>query len=640
MKFSIIVSSLFLTGITYCGWADWPQWRGPNRDGISMEAGLLKAWPKDGPPLAWKIDSIGGGDSAPSVASGRIFGMGNRGEEEVVWARSETDGGEVWTTPLGPAFAQRPAQGREGPGCTPTVDGERLYVVGLAGNVACLQVEDGHVLWQISMTEEFGGQVPMWSYRESPLVEGDNVICTPGGPNATLVALNKFTGETVWRGELPGSPSATTAGDRGRAAPDSDGASSEASRPGPGGGNAGSASAAIVVTGTQDPALYTDERYGMSAFSCRLPNGNYLAKLHFAETYEGITGPRQRVFSFDVHGKEFNDFDIWVKAGGFRRAHVETVPVEVTNGEFRVTFTPKVENPAIKAIEILPQGDTASSAEPIRIKAGVSTSLTDSSGQEWQPDQGFEGGNVSRGGGFAAMGGFGGGSGATRGGRGGGRGGPRAAYSSVVAIDFEGQRQVVQLISDALVGFAASDGRFLWRYAAPANRMGINCATPLFHDGMVFASTAYGGGAGLVRLSKDTDGGVRAEEVYATPDFQNHHGGFVLYDGNLYGATGGNEGGALVCLDFNTGNIQWDRRETEGRRAKGSLALADGRLYYRMENGTILLVEPNETEYIEHGRFEQPDRTRQPAWAHPVVANGKLYIRDQETLFCYDIKAK
>jgi outer membrane protein assembly factor BamB len=116
--------------------------------------------------------------------------------------------------------------------------------------------------------------------------------------------------------------------------------------------------------------------------------------------------------------------------------------------------------------------------------------------------------------------------------------------------------------------------------------------------------------------------------------------GLVL-DGCLYGANGGNEGGFLVCLDFQTGKVLWDERD-RGRRGapKGSVALADGRLYYRTENGTMLLIEPNPKRYIERGRFPQPDRSELPAWAHPVIANGKLYLRDQDQLFCYDVKAK
>ncbi|MBC8472744.1 MAG: PQQ-like beta-propeller repeat protein [Planctomycetes bacterium] len=464
--------------------ADWPQWRGQNRDGKSVDTGLLKEWPNDSPPLAWKIDKLGGGYSAPSVAAGRIFGMSNRGEDEVVWALSETDGKELWVTRLGPAFAQRPSQGKEGPACTPTVDGERLYVEGLGGNVACLQVKDGKIVWQISMTDDFGGRTPMWSYRESPLVDGDKVICTPGSVDATLVALDKLTGKTIWKAQVPSS---------------SDGGSA-----GPGGG----------------------------------PGG-----------FDGAPGNADRDRGRPGAGP-----------GGFGGA---------------------------------PSGADRGRGRP-------------------------------RGG----PGGFG------------GFGGSGAAYSSAIAVDFQGQRQYVQLTGKTLTGIAASDGKFLWKYDKPANRMGIICSTPIYHDGHVFASSAYGAGAGLVKLSKDANGGVKAEEVYSTSEMQNHHGGMILLGGYLYGATGGNEGGALVCLDFKTGKIMWDQRESAGRRAKGSVALADGRLYYRMEDGTVVLIEPDPKQYIEHGRFEQPDRSRAPAWPHPVIANGKLYIRDQDVLLCYDVKAK
>jgi len=184
----------------------------------------------------------------------------------------------------------------------------------------------------------------------------------------------------------------------------------------PGGRGGGSA---MVVTGTKDPGLFLSEHWGMSGFSCKIPNGKYLAKLYFAETYEGITGPGQRVFSYNVQGHEFKDFDIWVKAGGSRRAYIETVPVEVTAGEFRIGFTSQVENPAINAIEIIPQAEAvagaASSAAIIRIKAGLSTPFKDSSGQVWQPDAGFEGGMMNE---------VAGGLGAGPGGPGGPDGGP------------------------------------------------------------------------------------------------------------------------------------------------------------------------------------------------------------------------
>jgi outer membrane protein assembly factor BamB len=326
-------------------------------------------------------------------------------------------------------------------------------VIGMGGDLACLQVSDGKIIWRRSFTKDFGGQVPAWSYRESPLIDGDKVICTPGGPDATLAALDKLTGKTIWKSKLPG-----------------------------GGGNSGGG------------------------------------------------GP-----------------------GGSGRS----------------------------------------------------------------------GGGSGRGG---------------RGGGGGGSGG--AAYASAIAIDFDGQREYVQFTARAVVGVAASDGKFLWRYDRPANRMAINCSTPIYHDGQVFASSAYNAGGGLVKLVKDS-GGVKAEEVYSTTKMQNHHGGMILLDGCLYGANGGNGGGYLACLDFATGKVLWDEHDS-GKRGvpKGSIALADGRFYYLTEKGTLLLIEPNSKKYIERGRFEHPNRSSSPDWTHPVIANGKLYIRDQDVLLCYDVKAK
>ncbi|MCL5280635.1 MAG: hypothetical protein M1376_12100 [Planctomycetes bacterium] len=149
-------------------------------------------------------------------------------------------------------------------------------------------------------------------------------------------------------------------------------------------------------------------------------------------------------------------------------------------------------------------------------------------------------------------------------------------------------------------------------------------------------SIAAGRIFGMSHRGEDEVVWALSEEVYSTRKMQNHHGGMIVVDGCLYGANGGNEGGSLVCLDFQTGNVLWDGRDKGV--PKGSLALADGRLYYRLENGTMLLIEPNSKQYVERGRFEQPDRTKQPAWTHPVIANGKLYLRDQDVLFCYNIK--
>ena len=110
---------------------DWPQWQGPDRNAVSKEKGLLQEWPADGPPLAWRVNTLGGGDSAPAVADGKLYGMSNREGKEIVWALSDADGKELWTTTLGDAVQQAMPQSKEGPGCTPAVDGDRLYVIGM-----------------------------------------------------------------------------------------------------------------------------------------------------------------------------------------------------------------------------------------------------------------------------------------------------------------------------------------------------------------------------------------------------------------------------------------------------------------------------------------------------------------------------
>jgi outer membrane protein assembly factor BamB len=585
--------------------------------------------------LAWRIEGLGGGDSAPAVAGGKLYGLSNREGKEIVWALSEANGKELWSSSLGDAQPQDVPQSKEGPGGTPTVDGDRIFVIGMSGRIACLDAKDGKVLWQKSLKDDFGGTAPMWNFRESPLIDGDKVICTPGASSAMLVALNKATGEVIWK-----TAAAASATPSAPAAP--------ANRPnegerGPRGGQprGNNAPQAAAVAGTEDPTLYVSEHWGMTGFNQKLPNGKYQVYLHFAETFQGISAAGQRVFSFTVQGKEFKDFDPFQKAGGLRKAYVESVPVEVMDGELKITFKQQVENPAIKAIEILPQDASDKDLKPIRINAGAAEPFTDSKKQVWSPDQGFVGGQVNPGTFGMAGGGFGppgnAGGGGRRGGFG-GFGGPRAgaAYSSVIAIDHDGSRQYVQMTSSALVGISAKSGEMLWQYNRPANGMGINCSTPIYHDGLVFAASAYGAGGGAVKLNKTSEGKFEAEEVYFTTNMQNHHGGMIVIDGALYGANGGNGGGMMACIDFKTGETLW--RDRKG--PKGSLLYADGRLYLRSEDGPILLVEPSKEGFVERGRFEQPDRSTAMAWAHPIIANGKLYIRDQGLLLCYDVKAK
>jgi outer membrane protein assembly factor BamB len=392
---------------------DWPQWQGPDRNAISRETGLLKKWPKEGPKLAWKAENLGGGYSGPAVSAGRIFGMSFRDKDEVIWALDEATGKELWSTRIAEAKPARRPQGSEGSRCTPTVDGDKLFALGENGDLVCLETATGKERWHKNIVSDFGGNMPDWGYSESPLVDGEKLIVTPGGSDATLIALDKKTGEPIWKSSAP--------------------------------------------------------------------------------------------------------------QGG------------------------------------------------------------------------------------------------------------RAHYSSVIAADVDGQHEYIQFLQKGVVGVSAADGHFLWQMDQPANRVS-NITTPIYSDHCVFAASAYGVGGALGKINSES----KPELVYATKKMKNHHGGVVLVDGYLYGENGGNgETPYLVCLEFKTGNLMWE----EAKAGKGSLAYADGCLYYRDENGPMLLVEANPKKYVELSRFQQPERSKAKAWTHPVIANGKLYLRDQNVMFCYDVKA-
>jgi outer membrane protein assembly factor BamB len=391
--------------------ADWPQWRGPDRNGLSKETGLLKTWPTDGPKVVWKASGLGEGHATPATAGGKVYGMGLRGSDEVVWALDAVTGKVLWSTKIADGIRLGATQGGHGSRATPTVEGDRLYALGVSGELASIRLRDGAILWQKSLVKDFGGQVPTWGYSESPLVDGDRVIATPGG-EATVVALNKRTGETLWK--------------------------------------------------------------------AKVPTGN------------------------DV------------------------------------------------------------------------------------------------------------------------------AYASSILATFGGKKQVIQMLAGTLAGIDIATGAFLWQFDAAASPRGINCSTPIYSDGLVFGAAAYQHGGALGKLTALPGGGFSAEQVYFTKSMRNHHGGMVLVNGYLYGFDESN----LTCIEFKTGKVMWSDRSV----GKGSVVYADGHLVCRSERGTVGLVEATPTGYVEKGRFEQTDRSREPSWPYPVVSNGRLLLRDQDTLICYDLK--
>ena len=177
---------------------EWPQWRGPNRDGVSGESGLLKQWPAEGPPLVWKTSVAGQGYSSLSISGGRIFTLGARGIREFVIAIDVATGKLLWETVSGRRFWNEYGDGPRG---TPTVDGDRLYALGAKGDLSCLEVSTGRRIWAVNLLEEFGGSNIRWGISESPLVLGDRVLVTAGGPASSVVALNKMDGSLIWKSQ-------------------------------------------------------------------------------------------------------------------------------------------------------------------------------------------------------------------------------------------------------------------------------------------------------------------------------------------------------------------------------------------------------------------------------------------------------
>lgn len=206
-----------------------------------------------------------------------------------------------------------------------------------------------------------------------------------------------------------------------------------------------------------------------------------------------------------------------------------------------------------------------------------------------------------------------------------------APYTSVVPVDFGGVRQYVVFTDQSVAGLAAANGQILWKAPRPGKTAVIT--TPIFKDGYLFVSSAYNVGHNGFRVSA-SGGKFQCEEIYSGRDMENHHGGLILVGDHVYGM----DNRAMKCIELKTGKVLWQNRAV----GKGSIAYADGHFVIRSEKGpgTIALVEASPEAYKEKGRFDQPDRSDKNSWPHPVIFGGKLYIRDQDVLLCYNVKGK
>jgi outer membrane protein assembly factor BamB len=211
--------------------------------------------------------------------------------------------------------------------------------------------------------------------------------------------------------------------------------------------------------------------------------------------------------------------------------------------------------------------------------------------------------------------------------------GDEAAYASAIVLDLGGTRQYVQLLQKGLVGVEARTGKLLWRFSKPTSAFNANIPSPLASGNCIFVGSA-GTGGGAVRIHAK-GGNFETEQLYFNPKLPTAIGGVVKVGDYLYG-TGGQ---GMLCLDFGTGEVKWQERAL----GPASLCFADGRLYLHGENGEVALVEPSPESYREKGRFAPPDQPKhsnqmEKAWAYPVVADGRLYLRDHDMLWCYAVR--
>ncbi|UCF37391.1 MAG: PQQ-like beta-propeller repeat protein [Acidobacteriota bacterium] len=191
----ILLSSLLLIASQTIWAEDWPQWRGPLRDGKSTETGLLTQWPEGGPKPVWEVSDLGSGYGTVAIRDGRIFLLGVKEGDSTLFSLDAADGKILWTLTLGRSLSHERGGG---PRSTPTLDEDRVYALAENGNLVCADFESGQTVWQFNILDKFGGRNPKWLISESPLVDGDRLIVSPGGPDAAIVALNKTTGDVVW----------------------------------------------------------------------------------------------------------------------------------------------------------------------------------------------------------------------------------------------------------------------------------------------------------------------------------------------------------------------------------------------------------------------------------------------------------
>ena len=584
---------------------DWPQWRGPNRDGISLDKNLLEAWPAEGPKVVWQVDTVGVGYSSLAIQNGRIITQGDLNGVEHVIALSVEDGSTLWAVQPEPVAKRLSEQiASEFKRLDVDADGqvselEALVQFGWDFNKYDQPVADrpdsvveSRVAAIVKETDANGDK--SLSYAEAGRLlrnEFERLDTKDTDADADALAKSRTTAfvkqlDKDNDGQISRVESRRTRLDRLFGRIDE---RDPTTRQGDNQLTVAEMEKYFLQREAGRDGLISVEE--LSTRLARTTKGDgVLTKEELQGAYGGYRngqgdGPRgtptiegDRVYCEGGNG-DLTCLDV---ATGKTLWHVN-LREDFGGGRPGWGYS---ESPLIEGqlLLVTPGG-----------KSGTLAALDKSTGElVWQTEATTQG----------------------------------AQYSSPIAVDIGGVRQIVQFARNNVFGVDAKTGEKLWEYGG-ANNGTANCCTPIVDDDHVFVSSGYGTGSGLVKISKDGSA-QKAEEVYFEKKLACHHGGVVKIGEYIYSCSGG----TLICMHFKTGSIAWQARGV----GKGSLVAADGMLYILSEGNQVGLVEATPEEYREGGRFKIESQGR-PSWAHPVVTGGRFYIRNQKSLTAYDVRS-
>lgn len=586
---------------------DWPQWRGPNRDGISLDKGLLKEWPSGGPKVVWQVDAVGVGYSSIAVKYGRIFTLGDLDGVEHIIALDANDGHTLWSVQPAPVLSLLEARiasdlkqlDRNGDGSISEAEalgrfgwdwnkydkpsGDALEAVAERRSAALFQELDKDTDGKLLFSEAGNLLRDTFERIDTPDATADATALAEQRTAAYLKELDKDGDEKISRQEARG-----TSLDR----------------------NFYRIDVRDPVTNKGDDQL-TVEEIVASLSKHEAGRDGVLTVEELRRYYvtnkiagDGVLSPTELRTAIGGYRNGMGDGPRGTPTVDGDRLYAEggngdLVCLEAATGKtiwyvnLRTDFgggTPGwgySESPLIvdDLVIVTPGG-----------KSGTLVALNKLDGKlVWQSKEVTEG----------------------------------AHYASPVIAEINGARQIVQFANQSVFGVSLTEGKPLWSYKAPANGT-ANCCAAIVEDNFVFASSSYGVGGGLAKITGAGSTQV-AEEVYFEKKMSCHHGGIVKVGDYMYSAGAG----PLICMEFKTGKIAWQSRSA----GKGSICVADGMLYILGEGHEVALAEATPEGYREHGRFQVKGHGR-PAWAHLIVTGGRMYIRDQESLTAYDVQAK